>query len=152
MTRYEQLVRMREEVTNSCILFPYSLAGTCKCKPQVSINGKAYYAARVSLELKLGRPLDTQMEACHICDNSKCINPSHLYEGTHQDNMNDRAERSINRKQLLTEQDAKDFHWLKSLKVPQRTVASWFNISPQAVNDIIKCRHFTRVCKELINV
>lgn len=30
----------------------------------------------------------------HTCDNTRCINPAHLIEGTPQDNMNDKVERN----------------------------------------------------------
>lgn len=30
---------------------------------------------------------------CHTCDNKRCCNPEHLYEGTHETNMHDMATR-----------------------------------------------------------
>lgn len=34
---------------------------------------------------------------CHTCDNRACVNPDHLYQGTHQDNVNDMIQRGRNK-------------------------------------------------------
>jgi hypothetical protein len=34
-------------------------------------------------------PLIEDREICHTCDRPGCINPNHLFQGTHSDNRND---------------------------------------------------------------
>jgi hypothetical protein len=52
------------------------------------------YAHRLALERKLGRSIKEGFESIHSCDNKSCVNPDHLDEGTHYDNMRDRDERN----------------------------------------------------------
>ena len=56
---------------------------------KLQVNNKRLLAHRYSLELYLKRPIPKSLEVRHMCHNPKCINPLHLEEGTHADNMQD---------------------------------------------------------------
>jgi hypothetical protein len=49
---------------------------------------KILYCHRVAWESVNG-PIPEGIDICHKCDNPRCCNPSHLFAGTHEDNMRD---------------------------------------------------------------
>ena len=57
----------------------------------VSVGHDTCLAHRVALECKLGRPLARGMGTLHSCDNRRCVEFSHLSEGTASDNNQDTA-------------------------------------------------------------
>ena len=57
---------------------------------QFRTNGQTIRAPRVAFFLRHSR---WPRNACHQCDNPKCCNPGHIYDGTHADNMKDMSDR-----------------------------------------------------------
>ena len=55
-------------------------------------QSKNVKAHRASWEIYRG-PIPTGMHVLHICDMPCCVNPDHLFLGTHKDNMDDRQKK-----------------------------------------------------------
>lgn len=60
--------------------------------PRVSRGGRLFQLHRYIYEL-LVKSIEEDMCLCHKCDNTLCINPSHMFEGTQKENMADRDEK-----------------------------------------------------------
>jgi hypothetical protein len=56
---------------------------------QISLKGKSYRAHRLIYSHCTGRELTPDIYLCHTCDNKLCVNPSHLFEGSTDENMQD---------------------------------------------------------------
>jgi hypothetical protein len=76
-----------------CLLWTGHVQRAAWPYPEVSAVGVKASGHRLSLERKLGRALTPGMLACHHCDTPRCVEPSHIYEGTNADNSRDRVVR-----------------------------------------------------------
>lgn len=78
----------------------------------------------------------------HSCDNPHCVNPNHLREGTHQENMKERDERGRlargNRSgaAVLKESDIPSIRQLLSEGVRVSEIARMYQISEQSISSI----------------
>ncbi len=55
---------------------------------RVAFSGCTRLAHRVAYEITFG-PVAPRVFVCHRCDQPPCVNPAHLFVGTHEDNMID---------------------------------------------------------------
>lgn len=116
-------------------------AGTQNEYGKFYLKGRHVPAHRVSYELVKG-PLPApdarkKTHALHKCDNSLCVNPNHIFVGTHLDNMRDkvkkgrhvRGEKHPNSK--LTRDDVIKMRNLrKNKRLKYKDIARKFGISP----------------------
>ncbi len=60
------------------------------------VDGKYRLAHQVAYEIHSG-PVQEGMCVLHSCDEPSCVNPDHLRQGTHQENMSDMSRRRRSR-------------------------------------------------------
>lgn len=113
-------------------------------------EGKCRKAHRMAWQAVHG-PIPEGMCVCHRCDRPSCVNPDHLFLGTHRDNMHDmlkkgRRASTIGSKcpsALLTESVVRDI-LLDPRK--QRDIAKAFGVSKSTVGAIkarVSWKHVT---------
>lgn len=105
--------------------------------------GRAGYAHR-GMWVAVNGPVPDGMFVCHRCDNRRCINPDHLFLGTHAENMADMVRKGRSNKakgsaagpSKLAEQDVSIIKWCLDAGVGQVKLAKLYGVSRQAITRI----------------
>lgn len=107
--------------------------GVFRCKGMM-------YAHRVAFYMHHGRK--PSMYVLHSCDNTKCVNPNHLREGTPQENVIDRDTRHRNAKDTgrsgkrLSQTEVDEIRSLLAKGMVQHRIATLFDVNVATVNAI----------------
>jgi hypothetical protein len=108
----------------------------------VSEIGQSVFAHRISFKIHKGDP--TGKEVCHECDNEPCVNPDHLFLGSHHRNLRDSALKGRQRSRfgkkvkVLTLEQIREIQgkWIKFV-VTYRMLAKEYGVSYAYINKII---------------
>jgi hypothetical protein len=143
---------------DDCWEWQGNLDGQGYGKFPVKIEGKQKFliASRVMWEFYYGE-VPTKF-VCHRCDNTKCVNPKHLFLGTQKENLADMVKKERdelragerNPNSRLTKVQIDSIRYWRKTGIPAKVLASKFDISVGYVYNICnpkqKCWTGRRKC------
>ena len=119
----------------------------------IRYKGKIWRAHRLSWTLFNG-DIPKRKLVLHTCDTPPCVNPGHLWIGTHQDNMTDRNEKrrqyipngEKNSQAKLKECQVKEIREMyKSGNLSQEKIGEIFNVSRALISMIIHRKKWAHI-------
>lgn len=139
VNKLPQRISSKIIVTDDCWIWKASRFpngyGQCKC------DGKNWKAHRLVYTLLVGQ-IPENLLLLHRCDNRRCVNPAHLWAGTHQENMDDSAAKGrkggeANPNSKLSAQEVREIRDLCASRLFQRIeIARFYGITGTMVGYI----------------
>lgn len=100
------------------------------------------YAHRFCFEYIKNIPIEGKL-VCHTCDNPLCVNPEHLFIGTHKDNMQDAVSKrrvafgEKHYQNKLKKHDIEEIRKLVRCGMSQSQIAEIFDVEQSNISKII---------------
>jgi DNA-binding transcriptional regulator YiaG len=121
----------------------------------IEVKNESYRAHRLSYEVFCGE-LKEGKQINHKCHKRTCVNPAHLYQGTHQDNMDDAVEEGSYKETTLkgeemhnaklTGEDVKELRQrYKNEDISQRDLADEYGVCQRTVSQVVNHEKWTHV-------
>jgi hypothetical protein len=105
----------------------------------ITFNNKSYRAPRISLMLRDGALPPPELDACHCCDNPRCVNPNHLSGCTRSQNMRDASKRG--RLHIWSQKLTRDqVVMIRAAHGKLKDIAAVFGLDPSTVSKIRSCK------------
>ena len=110
---------------------------------ELTYRGEFTLAHRASFERHHG-PIPDGLIVCHTCDNPPCINPHHLYAGTHADNGGDKAGRhrstrgTKNAAAKLADSDVSEIRRLRNDGWTYARLATHFGVGKTTIGRVVR--------------
>lgn len=117
-----------------------------------SLQGKNYGSNRIAYFLEFRR-FEERFFCLHSCDNPPCCNPSHLFTGTSQDNMDDMVKKGRSFRSIgelhggskLKEKQALDIIFRRKHGDSLKSIACLYNVSVASVSSIATGRNWVNL-------
>lgn len=142
----EFLKRFALTGSNDCWVWQGSMNGAYGA---LNFQRSTYAAHRVSYSFFIGLIPDG-LHICHECDNPPCVNPLHLFAGTHADNMADMKAKGRARGLVGVKHHSAKLNDHAAMQIflsqgPQSDIANKFGVSRETVSGIKNKRYWKHI-------
>lgn len=110
-----------------------------------------YLAHRTSYFVHIG-DFERSLDVCHTCDNPPCINPDHLFVGTHQENEDDKVRKGRTSKgennfhaKLSTKDVLEILDLYSTGEYLQKDLATEYKVSRSTICNIVNNKYWSNV-------